>query len=144
MDINKYIESKKNISVCNLIDNDSVLDFLDLKNYNNINSLNDCKKSIFSDEELLIVLLESLHLNSDIIFKNTNSYNNVILLVDNQTISEETLVKYKNFLLAYGYKYFGLVNDERFQVFIYDIAEYKDKPDWLNNKNWANPELWEK
>ena len=71
-------------------------------------------------------------------------YNNVILLVDNQTISEEILVKYKNILLAYGYKYFGLVNDERFQVFIYDIAEYKDKPDWLNNKNWANPELWEK
>ena len=67
--------NQKNISVCNLIDNDSVLDFLDLKNYNNINSLNDCKKSIFSDEELLIVLLESLHLNSDIIFKNTNSYN---------------------------------------------------------------------
>ena len=144
MDINKYIESKKNISVCNLLDDDSVLDFLDLNDYVKINSLNDCKKSFFSDEELLIVLLKSLHLDSDIIFRNTCSYNNVILLVDNQTISQENLVKYKNFLLAYGYKYFGVVNDERFQAFIYDIAEYKDKPEWLNNKNWANPELWEK
>ena len=34
-------------------------------------------------------------------------------------------------------------NDEII-VFIYDISEYKDNPDWLNSENWANPDLWDK
>jgi hypothetical protein len=50
----------------------------------------------------------------------------------------------KNIFFSYGYKYQGKCNDDKVLVFIYDIAEYKDNPDWLNNKNWANPELWEK
>ncbi len=28
--------------------------------------------------------------------------------------------------------------------FIFDLAHYKVTPDWLNPKNWANPELWDK
>lgn len=48
--------------------------------------------------------------------------------------------------LAYGMK---LVN--RYQatagmlhLYKYDIASYKSTPDWLNSRNWANPELWNK
>ena len=26
----------------------------------------------------------------------------------------------------------------------YDMAHYKVTPDWLNPRNWANPELWDK
>lgn len=29
-------------------------------------------------------------------------------------------------------------------VFNYDIRDYKHTPDWLNARNWANPELWGK
>ena len=45
---------------------------------------------------------------------------------------------------GYGYKYYGPSSNNKVQIFIYDISEYKDNPDWLNSKNWANPELWEK
>lgn len=26
----------------------------------------------------------------------------------------------------------------------FDLHDYKDRPDWLNSRNWAHPELWEK
>lgn len=26
----------------------------------------------------------------------------------------------------------------------FDLYDYKDRPDWLNARNWAHPELWEK
>lgn len=29
-------------------------------------------------------------------------------------------------------------------LYKYDIASYKKTPDWLNPKNWANPEMWNK
>lgn len=30
------------------------------------------------------------------------------------------------------------------QIFEFDIRRYKPEPDWLNAKNWANPEQWDK
>lgn len=29
-------------------------------------------------------------------------------------------------------------------LYLFDIESYKDTPDWLNPRNWANPELWDK
>ncbi|TKA91199.1 hypothetical protein FAZ79_01265 [Guyparkeria sp. SB14A] len=29
-------------------------------------------------------------------------------------------------------------------VYLFDIKTYKHTPDWLNARNWANPELWGK
>lgn len=29
-------------------------------------------------------------------------------------------------------------------VYYHDLYDYKDTPDWLNNKFWANPENWNK
>lgn len=29
-------------------------------------------------------------------------------------------------------------------VFYHDLYDYKPTPDWLNNRNWANPDLWNK
>jgi len=37
-----------------------------------------------------------------------------------------------------------LVQSEGAHIFGFDISGYKDTPDWLNAKNWANPELWGK
>ena len=49
-------------------------------------------------------------------------------------------------LLGYGMK---LVNrysfdDKPIHVYKYDISTYKKTPEWLNSKNWANPQLWDK
>ena len=35
--------------------------------------------------------------------------------------------------------------DERsLTLFTYDLAEYKNVPDWLNSKYWANPDMFDK
>jgi hypothetical protein len=36
------------------------------------------------------------------------------------------------------------VDDKPLHVYAFDIDSYKSTPDWLNNKYWANPELWDK
>jgi len=33
---------------------------------------------------------------------------------------------------------------ENGRVFYHDLYDYKPTPDWLNNRNWANPDLWNK
>ena len=49
-------------------------------------------------------------------------------------------------LLSFGMK---LVNRYEFDgkpihIYKYDISTYKRTPEWLNSKNWANPQLWNK
>jgi hypothetical protein len=36
------------------------------------------------------------------------------------------------------------VDEKPVHVYAFDITFYKTTPDWLNNKYWANPELWDK
>ena len=67
-----------------------------------------------------------------------------MLLITNDDRFKKNNTKYLNMFFGYGYKYYGPSSNSKVQVFIYDISEYKDSPDWLNSKNWANPELWEK
>ena len=43
-------------------------------------------------------------------------------------------------LVALGYR---RVNADD-ALYLFDIETYKDTPDWLNPRNWANPELWDK
>lgn len=35
-------------------------------------------------------------------------------------------------------------DERRLTLFTYDLAEYKNVPDWLNSKYWANPQLFGK
>jgi len=35
-------------------------------------------------------------------------------------------------------------HDSVFTAFEFELRTYKQIPDWLNAKNWANPELWDK
>lgn len=35
-------------------------------------------------------------------------------------------------------------NDDACALYAFDIAHYKQTPDWLNSDNWANPELFDK
>ena len=36
------------------------------------------------------------------------------------------------------------LSEHGLQIFEFDIRSYKPAPDWLNAKNWANPEQWDK
>ena len=108
------------------------------------NKLEKIIKNPLSDDELLLLITDSKGLSNQMILKYNYSASDIMLLLindsafgDNQTATESTL-------FSYGYKYYGPSDDNLFQVFIYEISSYKDNPDWLNNKNWANPELWEK
>lgn len=35
-------------------------------------------------------------------------------------------------------------DDRSLTLFTYDLADYKNVPDWLNSKYWANPEMFDK
>jgi hypothetical protein len=101
-------------------------------------------ENIFSDKDLVIFIIDSHEVQNKTIFKITNKLNNVLVYIINDTYMQNNETQSKNIFFSYGYKYQCKCNDDKVSVFIYDITEYKDNPDWLNNKNWANPELWEK
>ena len=144
MDIEKYISNKKNVRVLKLVDDGDLLKELDSCTYESIDSLDNYKINVFSEDELVVIItdLESLT-NSDFLKKNYG-LQNIMLLITNDDKFKKNTTKYMNMFFGYGYKYFGSSNSNKAEVFVYDIADYKDNPDWLNNKNWANPELWEK
>lgn len=43
-------------------------------------------------------------------------------------------------MIALGYQ--SADGDET--VYLFDIHDYKETPDWLNARHWANPEMWDK
>ncbi len=49
-------------------------------------------------------------------------------------------------LIAYGLRAVADYGEgaEHQQLFEFDIATYKDTPDWLNARYWAHPERWDK
>ena len=144
MDIEKYIRSKSNVKVLKLVEDDGPLSKISSCTYENIDSLDSYKKNIFSEDELLVIIADLESLSDSYIFERNYGLHNIMLLITNDDKFKKNTTKYMNMFLGYGYKYFGSSNNNKFQVFVYDISEYKDNPDWLNNKNWANPELWEK
>jgi len=144
VDIEKYISNKKNVRVLKLVDDGDLLKELDSCTYESIDSLDNYKINVFSEDELVVIItdLESLT-NSDFLKKNYGLQNIMLLITDDDKFKKNN-TKYLNMFFGYGYKYYGPSSNSKVQVFIYDISEYKDNPDWLNSKNWANPELWEK
>ncbi|GIR42106.1 MAG: hypothetical protein CM15mP53_00220 [Ectothiorhodospiraceae bacterium] len=144
MDIEKYISNKKNVRVLKLVDDGDLLKELDSCTYESIDSLDNYKKNVFSDDELVVIITDLESLTNSDFFKKNYGLQNIMLLITNDDKFKKNTTKYLNMFFGYGYKYFGPSNNNKVQVFIYDISDYKDNPDWLNNKNWANPELWEK
>ena len=49
-------------------------------------------------------------------------------------------------LLGYGMKLVNRYNvdGKPIHIYKYDIATYKKTPEWLNSKNWANPQHWDR
>ena len=144
MDIEKYISNKKNVRVLKLVDDKDLPKELDSFTHESIDSIDNYKKNVFSDDELLVIIADLKSLADSDIFKKNYGLQNIMLLITNDDKFKRNNTKYLNMFFGYGYKYFGTSRNTKVQVFIYDISEYKDNPDWLNSKNWANPELWEK
>ena len=144
MDIEKYISNKKNVRVLKLVDDEDLLKELDSFTHESIDSLDNYKKNVFSDDELVVIITDLENLTDSDFFKKNYGLHNIMLLITNDDKFKKNNNTYLNMFFGYGYKYFGPTSNSKVQVFIYDISEYKDNPDWLNSKNWANPELWEK
>ena len=73
-----------------------------------------------------------------------NSISTIVLYIIIDPYYDKNKLEISKKLISLGYKYHGVIKDKKIATFVYNISEYKDTPDWLNNKNWANPELWEK
>ena len=142
MDLRKYINNKENINIYNLTENEEIISKYNLENYPVSNNMEIINPNLFSDKQLFIFILKPNKLNK-IFFTMINMLNNTLLLIINNNDYKNNDTHYKKLLVSYGYKY-QKVNDNKINVFIYDISEYKDNPDWLNSENWANPDLWEK
>ena len=144
MDIKNYISQKNKCCVFNLTKNDAILNELNLANYPNSDKYKESFENVFSEKDLIIFIIDSHKVKNKTIFKIANNLNNVLVYTIDDKYTQDNETQCKNIFFSYGYKYQGKCNDDTVLVFLYDIAEYKDNPDWLNNKNWANPELWEK
>ena len=72
--------------------------------------------------------------------------NKNIILINKLNFSEYLDNYVHKVLMSLGFKLYNQVNQENvyFFLYIYNINNYKNVPDWLNSENWANPELWEK
>ena len=144
MDIEKYIRSKPNVRVLQLVEDSDLSSIIGSCTYESIDSLDSYKKNVFSEDELLVIIADLTSLIDSFIFKKNYGLHNIMLFIANDDKFKKNTTKHMNMFFGYGYKYFGSSNNDKVQVFIYDISDYKDNPDWLNNNDWANPELWEK
>ena len=144
MNINEYLKVKSSVKLFTLMDHKSIQNFYDISSYKVIESLDEIIKNPLSDNELLLLITDSKGLSNQMILKYNYGASDIMLLLINDSTFSDNQTETENTLFSYGYKYHGPSDDNLFQVFIYQISSYKDNPDWLNNENWANPELWEK
>ena len=139
MNIINYINSKNKCNVFNLTSDKKILNELNLINCPNSNKFERYSTNEFSNNDLVIFIISSNLIKDKSIFELTSNYNNVVIYVMDDTYMQNNETQCKNIFISYGYKYQGKTNSDKVSIFIYDIAEYKDNPDWLNNENWANP-----
>ena len=143
MNIKKYIDSKENINIYNLENDKEIITTYNLEKFTIFNNLEEIKSNPFSEKELFIFIMEPNKLKK-VFFNKIGGLNNTLLFITNNNDFKNNATDYNKLLISYGYKYQKINGNNKIKVFIYDISEYKDNPDWLNNKNWANPDLWEK
>ena len=143
MNIEKYIENKENINIYNLTKNNDIISTYNLENYSIHYNMDVINANPFSEEQLFIFIIDVNQLKQTF-FNKINGLNNILLFISNNNDFKRNETDYIKLLISYGYKYHKIDADDKIKVFIYDISEYKDNPDWLNSENWANPELWDK
>ena len=144
MKINEYLKKKSSVKLFTSMDHKSIQNVSNISSFKVIESLENIIKNPLSDDELLLLITDLKSLSNQTILKYNYGASDIMLLLINDSTFSDNQTETENTLFSYGYKYHGPSDDNLFQVFIYEISSYKDNPDWLNNKNWANPELWEK
>ena len=137
----------KKIFIFSNIAND-LLKSLDIRQpFTRIDSISKIEQSIDDDSMLLMILDEeafkSEQINTLATIKTIHQDKFIII---NRYKKEKKKVDFHNTLMSFGFK---LLFTDEFQKIFYDIYEYniidyKNKPEWLNSDYWANPELWEK
>ena len=144
MRITEYIKNKNDIRLFNLSGNQKIIDDLELSKLPVKSTYSKIDNKNFSDNCLVIIIINSSLVLDGSIFKSIVGLNNILMLIvfDSLFIQHET--ECKDTMISLGYRYFGNTANDKAVIFIYDISKYKENPDWLNNDNWANPELWEK
>ena len=86
------------------------------------------------------------------IIESYNKFGNLLINSEKKIIiirkinAEEYITDAHNIIMSLGFILAFRINQNNlfYLVYVYNISNYKKTPDWLNNKNWANPELWEK
>ena len=83
MDIEKYISNKKNVRVFKLVDDGGLLKELDSCTYENIDSLDNYKINVFSEDELVVIIADLESLSDSYIFERNYGLHNIMLLITN-------------------------------------------------------------
>ena len=137
----------KKIFIFSNIAND-LLKSLDIRQpFTKIDSISEIEQSIDDDSMLLMILdEETFKLEQINTLATIKTFHQDKLIIINRYIKEKKKVDFHNTLMSFGFK---LLFTDEFQKIFYDIYEYniidyKNKPEWLNSDYWANPELWEK
>ncbi len=101
-----------------------------------------------NNKDLVILEIDERQYNQDMLLKiaklRTYHQTNLIILVKHLGTLSTNL--YHETLMSYGFKYLFREKLENifYDLYEYNIIDYKIKPEWLNSDYWANPELWKK
>ena len=105
-------------------------------------------KDSLNREDLVILEVDERRFNSEMLLDiaNLRTYHqtNLIVLVKGHKKIESN--QFHDVLMSYGFKnLFGeKLQNIFYDLYEYNIIDYKTKPEWLNSDYWANPELWKK
>ncbi len=135
-----YISEKYNEYIFNPISSS----FGSIEIIEHINQL----KDFINKEDLIILEINELQFNQEILLDiaklRTYHQTNLIVLIGYS--SDLRPNKFHEALMSYGFK--NLFSEKLQNIFYdlyeYNIIDYKIKPEWLNSDYWANPELWKK
>ncbi len=123
-----------------------LLKSLDIRQpFTKIDSISEIEQSIDDDSMLLMILdEEAFKLEQINTLATIKTFHQDKFIIINRYKKKK--VDFHNALMSFGFK---LLFTDEFQKIFYDIYEYniidyKNKPEWLNSDYWANPELWEK
>ncbi len=105
-------------------------------------------KDFVSKEDLIILEINELQFNQEILLEiaklRTYHPTNLIILVGYGNNLEPN--QFHGELMSYGFKnlFSQKLQNIFYDLYEYNIIDYKTKPEWLNSDYWANPELWKK
>lgn len=131
------------IVICNLAKVEALTDFINTEDIKvkKISSLNDID---LKKQNQLVLIVNGHEVFDKKIEPLVNQINRIILYILKDEFFENNELEISKKFISLGYKFYGEISFRNIAVFVYNISEYKDTPEWLNNENWANPELWEK